>query len=47
MCKEEIFLISKLASDCLNYIFRRIYILSGEDEKQAGTTGKNSYFEDI
>jgi len=40
MCKEEIFLISKLASDGSNYIFRRIYILSGEDEKQVGTTGK-------
>ena len=46
MCKEEIFLISKLAYDYLNYIFRRIYILSGENEKQVGTTGKNSYFEE-
>jgi hypothetical protein len=40
MPREKIFFISKLASDCLYYIFRRIYIVSGEDEKKAGTTGK-------
>jgi hypothetical protein len=39
MFKEKNFFISNLASNCLNYIFRRIYILSGKDEKRPELQG--------
>jgi hypothetical protein len=43
MCNEKKFLISNLATNCLNYIFRIIYILSREDHKRAELREKYSF----